>query len=165
MTENRFDKKTFGWFCAGVVFLLVVEGVIALAVSGFVQGPSVDSNTFGNLIMGLWGDFAAKTFTVGNLIVSAVPMFVGLCKREWFLGVYDFCRRLPTMIGMLGTLWSLVAADLNEPGKLAGNFSLAICSTILGLVLQILLELYSRVPFLPFASILKESEEKDGEVA
>ena len=64
------------------------------------------------------------------------------------------------MIGMLGTLWSLLDSDMTNPGALAQKFSIAIVSTFVGLILQIALEGVGR---LPVFSCLRNEEYGDGE--
>jgi len=143
---NKSKEWWFG-FCGGTAFVLLLIAIGGLVVSLCFEADSfVNEMAYGHLYVGAWGSIAARVFTVVNVVVTIFPFFIWGLRSEWFSAWYSFCRRLPTMIGMLGTLWSLLASDMTNPGSLAQKFSIAIVSTFIGLILQITSEGLARFP-------------------
>lgn len=145
-------------FVAGILFAFCFVLFLGVVYYLVTNNGTVNTNSLHNFEVGAWTDgVMAKVFTVCNVAVVLYPFMVWRFRREWYEGAFDFCRKLPTMIGMLGTLWSLVSANLESPGQLAGNFSVAIVSTFIGIVLQIAIEFFGRLrPFCDCEAIRNE---------
>ena len=140
------SKSWWGGFACGFSGVLIL-GILLCFVPSFVLGEGISDTALHNLGKGLWTASAmAKVFTSFNGLVFLLPFLVWGLHRKWYAACFLFLRKLPTMIGMLGTLWSLVESDMTDPGSLAKKFSVAIASTFLGLVVQILMELVGRLP-------------------
>lgn len=145
---NAMDKSKSWWggFVCGFSGVLIL-GIFLHFMAGFVRGEGISDTALANLSEGLWNASSmAKVFTSCNGLVFLLPFLVWGLYRKWYAAWFLFLRKLPTMIGMLGTLWSLVESDMTDPGSLAKKFSVAIASTFLGLVVQIVMELVGRFP-------------------
>ena len=153
------SKDWIGGFICGIASSIFVSLLIAILYSSRSDYP-MSNVAMRNFSIGAFGSIPARVFTFCNLVVSVLPFLVWSVRRVWYCACFSFCRRLPTMIGMLGTLWSLLDSDMTNPGALAQKFSIAIVSTFVGLILQIALEGVGR---LPVFSCLRNEEYGDGE--
>ncbi len=134
------------WLGFGCGFLVATAlYLLLLWLVPLLPRPTLDPVFGANFMAGAWSAGAARAFTVLNLGVFGAPFLIGCCRPRSFAAAFAFCRRLPTMVGMLGTLWALIASNMNEPGTLAEKFSVAIVSTFVGIVVQIALELFGRL--------------------
>ena len=140
------SKGWWGGFAFGLGGSLVLTALLCLLISA-ISYPGSSGYALSNLAEGAWtASFPAKVFTSTNVIVVILPIAVWGLHREWYAAWFLFLRKLPTMIGMLGTLWSLVESNMGSPESLAKKFSVAIVSTFLGLILQIVIELVGSFP-------------------
>ncbi len=140
------SKGWWGGFAAGFGGALVLTALLCLLAAA-ISNPGGSEQVSSNLAKGAWGSVPAKVFTCTNVMVVVLPFAVWGLRREWYAAWFLFLRRLPTMIGMLGTLWSLVASNMGSPESLAKQFSVAIVSTFIGLILQIVIELLGSLPW------------------
>ncbi|MBR4652463.1 MAG: hypothetical protein IKO72_03815 [Kiritimatiellae bacterium] len=159
---NKSKEWWYGFsFGTALVSLLSIVIVVLVVSSRFKADSFVNEMASRHLMEGAFGSFAAIGFTIVNVVVTSLPFLIGLLRREYFSTLYSFCRRLPTTIGMLGTLWSLLASDMANPGSLAQKFSIAIVSTFIGLILKIGLEGLACLPY--FKRALDGDLEDDAE--
>ena len=120
------------WLGFGCGFLVATAlYLLLLWLVPLLPRPTLDPVFGANFMAGAWS--------------AGAPFLIGCCRPRSFAAAFAFCRRLPTMVGMLGTLWALIASNMNEPGTLAEKFSVAIVSTFVGIVVQIALELFGRL--------------------